>query len=108
MCADDDALLPKSAFQFPAIIAPPTFIDFGHHDLEDDDFVPVGRLAYLLPQTLGGSPCERCQPAKGLGEVSPDTPEIFLRESDPVIVVEGKEELNEMHVRTGPIGKLVA
>src|SRR5262249_50847087 len=94
--ADDDLFLAEHGFQTPAVMPPPCPVEGWRHDLEHHDVVAVG-LAFALPQAVRGRAGERRQPAEALAELAAHLRIEFLTERSADVVIQRKQDLNELH-----------
>src|SRR5262249_54905056 len=75
---------------------PPCPVEVWRHDLEHHDVVAVG-LAFALPQAVRGRAGERRQPAEALAELAAHLRIEFLAERSADVVIQRKQDLNELH-----------
>src|SRR6185503_402076 len=96
--AHDQLLLREHALEPGAKGLPPRAVEAIDHDFVDDDIVPCRLPAILAPQSLGGRTRVRGETPEARRELVANARVVRGRERAPGIVIDGQQQLNEVHV----------
>jgi hypothetical protein len=97
-CTDHDLILAKLALQAMPVASPPGGVQRFRHDFEYDDVV-VHRHATFRGGALGGRAGKCGQPSETLCQMLSDFGIFFSPEWLTAIVMEGQQQLHQMHRR---------